>query len=90
MGEKNKVRHIKPGELQNVQASEEVTRRNVQMILEYTDETRKMLLENLNMFDTLQNNFMNLKGEVAELRRQLSFLQQKTASGGTKDYGDQR
>ena len=79
---------VKPGELENVKASEEVTRRNVKMIYEFTNETRKMLLELRMMFDTLQNNVMNVKGEVGELRRQLSFLQQKSAAGGTKTYGD--
>lgn len=82
------VRKIKPGELENVKASEEVTRRNVAMILEFTNETRKMLLELRIMFDALQNNVMNTNGEVAELRRQLAFLQQKSAAGGTKVYDD--
>ena len=82
------ARKIKPGELENVKASEEVTRRNVAMILEFTNETRKMLLELRIMFDALQNNVMNTNGEVAELRRQLAFLQQKSAAGGTKVYDD--
>jgi len=82
-------RKVKPGELEKVKASEEVNRRNIQMILDFTNETRKMLLEVRTWFDTLQNNVMNLKNEVDELRRQLSFVQQRQASGGTKTYGDQ-
>ena len=82
------VDSVKPGEVEKVKASEEVTRRNVQMILDYTNETRKMLLELRELFDALQNNVMNLRGDVSELRRQLAFLQQKAAAGGTKQYGD--
>ena len=77
---------VQAGEREAVKASEEVTRRNVKMILEFTNETRKMLLELRNMFDVLQGHVMNQKHEVDELRRQLSFVQQRQAAGGTKVY----
>lgn len=54
-------RKIEAGELEKVKASEEATRRNVKMILDYTDETRKALIELRGMFDVLQNNVMNVK-----------------------------
>ena len=77
---------VQAGEREAVKASEEVTRRNVKMIPEFTNETRKMLLELRNMFDVLQGHVMNQKHEVDELRRQLSFVQQRQAAGGTKVY----
>ena len=77
---------VQAGEREAVKASEEVIRRNVKMILEFTNETRKMLLELRNMFDVLQGHVMNQKHEVDELRRQLSFVQQRQAAGGTKVY----
>ena len=83
-----KIRHIKPGELQNVKASEDVTRRNVKMILQFTNETRTMLLELRRMFDALQNNVIVMKGDQDELRRQLAILQQQSCAGGTKKYDD--
>jgi len=83
-------RRIKPGELENVKASEEVTRRNVQSGIQFANDTRKMVLELKVMFDALQNGFLNMKNEISELRRQLAFVQQRQVAGGTKDYGDQR
>jgi len=83
-----KERKIKPGELQNVLASEEVTRRNVQSGIQFANDTRKMVLELGKLFDTLQNHVMNQRSEISELRRQLAFVQQKLAARGTKSYDD--
>ncbi len=88
--QREKTRRIKPGELQSVLASEEVIRRNVNMIIEYSQETRKMVHELLVMFDALQKNVMNMKSELDEQKRQLAILQQISCSKGTKNYGDQR
>jgi hypothetical protein len=82
-------RKVKAGELENVKAVEEVTRRNVQSGMLFANDTRKMVLELRVMFDALQNNVLNMKNEIAELRRQLAFVQQRQVAGGTKDYGDQ-
>jgi len=86
----SKERKIKPGELQSVLASEEVTRRNVKSGIMFSQDTRKMVKELRVMFDALQNNVMNLKSDVDELRRQLSVLQQINCAKGTVDYGDKR
>lgn len=75
---------VQAGEVEKVKAAEEVTRRNVQMILDYTNETRKMLLEVREFFDRLQGVVMNLKNEQDELKRQLALLLQRDAAGGTK------
>lgn len=86
----NKKRKIKPGELQSVLASEEVTRRNIESVIQFSQDTRKMVRELLVMFDALQNNVMNMKSDVDELRRQLAILQQQNCSKGTVNYGDKR
>ena len=84
----DKIRRIKPGEYQSVKAMEDVTRRNVESSMLFAEDTRRMVLELRVMFDALQNNVMNMKNEIAELRRQLSFVQQRQVSRGTKNYGD--
>ncbi len=85
---KKKLRKILPGELESVKASEEVTRRNINMMIEFEQDTRKMLKELLVMFDALQGNVMNMKSDLDELRRQLAIQQQINCSKGTVDYGN--
>jgi predicted RNase H-like nuclease (RuvC/YqgF family) len=82
------ARKIQAGELQSVQASEETTRRNVKMILDFTQETRKMLLELREMFDALQGIVMNMKAENEQYRTQLAKLQQQFYARGTVSYAD--
>ena len=82
------LRKIQAGERQAVQSSEEATRRNVQMILDYTNETRKMMLELREMFDALQANVMNMKKEQEQYRLQLANLQQQFYARGTVSYAD--
>jgi len=81
-------RKIKPGEYQSVKAMEEVTRRNVESGMQFSSDTRKMVIELRTMFDALQKNVLNMKKEIAQLRQQLAFVQQRQVAGGTKDYGD--
>jgi hypothetical protein len=82
------TRKIQAGELQNVKAMEEATRRNVKMILDFTNETRKMLLELRKMFDALQGNVISLKADHEQTKLQLSTLQQKFYAKGTVSYND--
>ena len=82
-------RKIQAGERQAVKASEEVTRRNVKMILDFTNETRKILLELRKMFDSLQGNVMNMKKEQEQYRLQLANLQQQFYQKGSVSYADQ-
>jgi predicted RNase H-like nuclease (RuvC/YqgF family) len=82
------ARKIQAGELQNVKAMEETTRRNVKMILDFTQETRKMLLELREMFDALQGIVMNMKAENEQYRTQLAKLQQQFYARGTVSYAD--
>lgn len=81
-------RKIKAGELQNVQAVEGATRRNVEMILTFSNDTRKMLFELRELFDSLQNHVMTQYAEIGELRGQLAALQQQFYAKGTVSYSD--
>ena len=74
---------VQAGEREIVKASEEVTRRNVEMILQYTNETRKMLLEMRNLHDALQNKMIVQQKEITQLRIQLAGVNQKLYAGGT-------
>ena len=81
-------RKIKAGELENVKASEEVTRRNVESGILFANDTRKMVLELRMMFDTLQRNVMNMRAEQNQMREQLTTLQQQFYARGTVSYAD--
>jgi predicted RNase H-like nuclease (RuvC/YqgF family) len=84
MGEN--ARRIEAGELENVKAAEETVRRNVNMIRDFANQTRKMMLELTTMFDALQNNVIQMKAEQDQLRVQVANLQQEFYSKGTVSY----
>jgi predicted RNase H-like nuclease (RuvC/YqgF family) len=79
---------VQAGERQAVKASEETTRRNVKMVLEFSNETRKMLKELTVMFDALQGNVMAMKAEQEQYKLQLANLQQQFYARGTVSYAD--
>lgn len=79
---------VQAGEREAVKASEEATRRNVQMILDYTNETRKMLLELKTMHDALQEKVIQMNANLNQFRIQIAGLQQKVYAGGTQDDGN--
>jgi hypothetical protein len=81
-------RKVQAGELEKVQAAEEVTRRNVTAVIQHANETRKMVLELKLMVDTLQNNMLNLKKLHDQQRHQLALLQQQFYLRGTTSYAD--
>jgi hypothetical protein len=81
-------RKVQAGELEKVQAAEEVTRRNVTAVIQHANETRKMVLELKLMVDTLQNNMLNLKKLHDQQRHQLALLQQQFYQRGTTSYAD--
>jgi predicted RNase H-like nuclease (RuvC/YqgF family) len=87
MSEKRE-RKIKTGELENVKAVEEVTRRNVESGIQFANDTRRMVLELRNMFDALQSNVMNMKAEQDQLKSQLANLQQQFYARGSVSYSD--
>ena len=81
-------RKIRAGELENVKASEEVTRRNVQMVVQFSKETRALVIEQQERINTLQGNLMNAMNQLNETRGQLALLQQQFYSRGTTSYAD--
>ena len=81
-------RKIRAGELENVKASEEVTRRNVQMVVQFSKETRALVNEQQERINTLQGNLMNAMNQLNETRGQLALLQQQFYSRGTTSYAD--
>jgi len=83
-----KQRKIKAGELENVKACEEVTRRNVESGIEFANSTRKMVVELAAMFNALQANVMNMKSQQDQIRSQLTNLQQQFYARGTVSYAD--
>ena len=82
------MRKIQAGELEKVKASEEVTRRNVQAVIQHSNETRKALLELREMFDALQGNVMNMQKLQEEQRKQLAALQQQFYARGSVSYSN--
>lgn len=83
-----KERKIKTGELENVKASEEVTRRNILSGMAFAEDTRRMVQELAVMFDALQRNVMNMKAQQDQIRMQLTNLQQQFYARGTTSYAD--
>lgn len=81
-------RKIKAGELENVKAAEEATRRNVQSGIQFANDTRKMVLELSRQFGALQANVMNMKNQQDQIREQLTKLQQQFYARGTTSYAD--
>jgi len=82
------VNNVKPGEREAIRASERVIRKNVQSGIQFSNDTRKMVLELRVMFDSLQGNVMNMHSDLVELRRQLAILQQQSCAKGTVNYGE--
>lgn len=81
-------RKIEAGEFEKVKASEEVTRRNVQSVVQFTNDTRKMVIELRANMDAIQNKMLALNKMLDENRRQLSLLQQQFYAKGTVSYND--
>lgn len=84
----NIERKIQAGEVEKVKAAEEVTRRNVQTVISFTNETRKMLLELRQMHDALQNKVIVQDAQLQQMRKQLASLQQLFYARGTASYSN--
>lgn len=76
-------RKIEAGELQLVQASEEVTRRNVKMILDYSVDTRIMFRKLEQEVEHLKNIVLTYQGLVDEQNQRIAGLLQIISAGGT-------
>ena len=82
------MRDVKAGEREAVQAYEITVRKNVESMMVFSNDTRKMVVEQHKLFEILQNHVMMQKNEIGELRQQLASLQQSFAARGTKVYDD--
>lgn len=71
-----------------MKAMERVVKKNIDSSIEYTENTRKMILELRIMFDALQANVMNMKAQQDQMREQLSNLQQQFYARGSTSYAD--
>ena len=79
---------IQAGQREAVKSSEEATRRNVEMVIQFSNDTRQMVLELRKLFDNLQNHVMNHHADLGQLREQLAMLQQQFYARGTTSYSD--
>ncbi len=76
------------GDKEIVLASEEVQRNNIETVIKFNEETRKMVLEVLKMVDALQNRMMMHDKTMDQFRTQLAALQQQFYAKGTTSYND--
>lgn len=71
-----------------LKAMEQTVFRNMKTTLDDNKDTREKVNELVELVNTLNGNQITLRGEVAELRRQLGLLQQQFYAKGTTSYGD--
>lgn len=71
------------GERELKKAFEEVTKRNVLAILEYSKETRVLIRETREAVERLRTEVRELSQELEKLKLSISRLQQKIFSGGS-------
>jgi len=76
------------GEREAIKASEEVQVRNLKSMMEFTNETRKMVLELSARIELLQNKMIMMDKQNDERRLQLANLQQQFYQKGTVSYND--
>jgi len=81
-------RKIAAGEREIVLASEEVQRNNIQMLVQFSSDTRKAVQEISLQVDALQNKMMELNAQFIETTKQLANLQQEFYSKGTVGYNE--
>ena len=74
---------MEAGETELRKAFEEVTTRNVQAAIEYSNETRKIVRQLQEKMLHLEEMALAKDKVIGELRNQLSVIQQKLYSGGS-------
>ena len=74
---------MEAGELEMRKAFEEVTTRNVQAAINYSNETRKIVRQLEEKMIHFENLAQAKDKEIGVLRQQISVLQQKLYMGGT-------
>jgi len=76
---------MEAGEKELRKAFERTTIGNVQMIVNHSNETRRMVKAFETRLQTMENNYMALMELYDKLRIQYALLQQKVSAGGTTD-----
>ena len=74
---------MEAGEVELRKAFEEVATRNINTILEYSKETRKLLRELEKKAGKMDETIRNQSGIIDDLKKQLSVVQTLIFSGGT-------
>lgn len=74
---------MEAGEAELRKAFEEVATRNINTILEYSKETRKLLRELEKKAGKMDETIRNQSGIIDDLKKQLSVVQTLIFSGGT-------
>ena len=74
---------MEAGELEMRKAFEEVTTRNVQAAINYSNETRKIVRQLEEKMIHFENLAQAKDKEIVGLRQQISVLQQKLYQGGS-------
>ena len=74
---------MESGELEIRQAFEEVTTRNVQAAINYTNSTRKMVIDLTSKVDHLEKALIDKDKVINDLRSQIVNIQQKLYLGGS-------
>jgi hypothetical protein len=79
----NKGDKMDTGEKEMRKAFEEVTRKNVESVISFSNKTREMMRELEERVQALQNMVMNRDNDIKLIKQQLALLQTIAYSGGT-------
>ena len=83
------VNDVQAGEREAIKASEEVQRRNVISMMQFSNDTRKAVLDLAKIVDALQNKMMTFDKLFQEQRKQIAFLQQQLYQRGTVEISSE-
>jgi phage host-nuclease inhibitor protein Gam len=74
---------MESGELELRKAFEETSTRNIQTILEYSKETRRLNRELEEKVKCMEASLIAYDSKIVALQSQISYIQTKVFSGGT-------
>lgn len=74
---------MEAGEREIKKALEEVQVRNINAVVDFTQKSREMVLEQNRKIDSLNSQVQSQAVLLSEFKTQLAFIQTKVFSGGT-------
>lgn len=83
MGKGDKVEIMESGELELRKVFEEVTTKNVKTVIQFSQDTRKLLREAQEEIKHLRNVILNREEQLSQLQQQVGQLLQKSFNEGT-------